>query len=211
MMSIYKIPLIILLSVSLIQCKTQKEQKKAEITETNENEDHDHSSHSHGDEYEHPYMASGTEADTMKANGFNVIYFSYFKLRDALSLDNKTKAANYAGSMYRAVNTVDTSGVSKETKQAWQARKVLIKESAMNIANSADNLDMQRSQVSQLSLNLMDLMKTSKQENLVYLLHCASSNNRKGGNWLSLEKNLKKNPFQSNYLEPCGFLIETIE
>ena len=77
MMSIYKITLIILLSFSLIQCKTQKEQKKAETTK---NEDHDHSSHSHGDESEHPYMASITEADTMKANGFSVLYFSYFKL-----------------------------------------------------------------------------------------------------------------------------------
>ena len=209
MMSIYKITLITLLSVSLIQCKTQKEQKKTEATET---EKHDHSSHSHGDENEHPYMASITEADTMKANGFNVLYFSYFELRDALSLDNNNKAADYAGSMYRAVNTIDPAGFSKETKQAWQAREALIKESAINIANSADNLEMQRSQVSQLSLNLMELMKTSKQENLVYLLHCASSNNKKGGNWLSLENNIFKNPFQnSNTKEPCGFLIETIE
>ena len=209
MMSIYKITLIILLSFSLIQCKTQKEQKKAETTK---NEDHDHSSHSHGDENEHPYMASITEADTMKANGFSVLYFSYFKLRDALSLDNNNRAADYAGSMYRAVNTIDTTGFSKETKQAWQARKGLIMKSAINIANSADNLEIQRSQVSQLSLNLMELMKTSKQENLVYLLHCASSNNKKGGNWLSLENNIFNNPFQNiNTKEPCGFLIETIE
>lgn len=84
--------------------------------------------------------------------------------------------------------------------------------SAINIANSADNLEIQRSQVSQLSLNLMELMKTSKQENLVYLLHCASSNNKKGGNWLSLENNIFNNPFQNiNTKEPCGFLIETIE
>jgi Cu(I)/Ag(I) efflux system membrane fusion protein len=210
MKSIYKITLITLLSVSLIQCKPQKEQKKTETTET---EEHDHSSHSHGDEskHEHKYMASSTEADTMKASGFNVLYFSYFKMRDALSLDNKTKAADYAGSMYRAINNINPDSFSKTTKQAWQVKISLIKESAMKIANSADNLKMQRSQISLLSLNLMELMKTSKPKSPVYLLHCIKSNDRKGGSWLSLENNIDRNPYQNNTPEPCGVLIETIE
>lgn len=210
MKSIYKIPLILIFSILLIQCKTPKEEKKTEISNT---EEHDHSSHSHGEDHkhEHPYMAKPTEVDTMTANGFNVLYFSYFRINNELSQDNKTRAADYAGSMYRAISNIKSDGFSKKEKQVWQSRGFLIKESAMKIANSADNLDEQREQISQLSLNLMELMKTSKPEKSVYLLHCERSNNRKGGNWLSLENSIDRSPFQNNTPEPCGFLIETIE
>ncbi len=210
MKSIYTITLFSLLAFSLVQCKTQKELKK---TETNKTEEHDHSSHSHGDDHkhEHPYMSKPTEADTMTGNGFNVLYFSYFKITEVLSLDNKTRAADYAGSMYRAITNINSDDLSKKEKQAWQARGFLIKESAMKIANSADNIEEQRSQISQLSLNLLELMKTSKREKPVFLLHCDKSNNRKGGNWLSMKNSFDRSPFQNNTPEPCGFLIETIE
>ena len=205
MKSIYIIILFTLSSIILVQCKAEKE-----ITKT---EKHDHSSHSHGENshHEHIYMAKSTEADTMNTNGFNVIYYTYFKLRDALSVDNKTKAADYAGSMYRAISKLKTTEFTVKEKNTWQARASLIKESAMQIANSADKLDVQRTYISQLSLNLMELMKTSKLDNPVYLLHCTKSNNNKGGNWLSLENNTNKNPYQNNSPEPCGFLIEIIK
>ncbi|MDB4089163.1 DUF3347 domain-containing protein, partial [Flavobacteriales bacterium] len=155
------ISLISILCITLVQCTSQK---------TTTPEEHDHSTHSHGEEskHEHKYMASSTEADTMKAIGFNVIYFSYFKMNDALSNDNKTKAANYAGSMYRAINNVNSNSFSNNLKKVWQARESLIKESVINISNSADNLVKQRSFISQLSLNLMELMKTTELKNPVY-------------------------------------------
>lgn len=198
------ITLISIVFLTLVQCSTQK----VIIPE-----EHDHSSHSHGAEgkHEHKYMASKTEADTMKVDGFNVLFYSYFKMSDALSVDDKTKAADYAGSMFRAINNISFIDFSKNEKKVWQAREILIKESVINISNSADDLAKQRSYISQLSLNLMELMKTTKMKKPVYLLHCNSTENRKAGNWLSLENNIDRNPYQNNTPEPCGYLIETIE
>lgn len=204
-----KITLISLLTITLVQCKTQKVITK---TETNEKKEHDHSSHSHGEEkHEHKYMASPTEADTMKSVGFNVLYFCYFKLSEELRKDNKTRAADYAGSMFRAIDNITFEDKTSKTALIWQARKQLIKDGAMYIANSADDIAKQRSFVSQLSLNILELIKTDNLNSPVYHFYCKKVNDYKGGNWLSKEDNMETNPFQNNIPEPCGHWIEVIK
>ncbi|MEN8928775.1 MAG: DUF3347 domain-containing protein [Flavobacteriales bacterium] len=210
MKPIFNIIILGLLSISLFQCSAKK---RAKTVVSNKTEEHDHSTHSHPGEHnhDHPYMAKSTEIDTMKTNGFAVLYAAYFKITESLSLDDKTKTADYAGSMYRAISNIDIEKLSEPSTQAWKSRSFLIKESAMKIANSADNLAEQRNQISQLSLNLLALMKTSSQEKPVYLFHCTKSNDEKGGNWLSLENTFDKNPFQNDDSEPCGFLVEVLK
>ncbi len=172
--------------------------------------EHDHSSHSH-DDHEDIYMASSTEVDTMKTDGFEILYYSYYKLTDELSIDNTSKASDYAGSMYRLIKRINTKKLSSKSQLAWKLRKDLIKENVMNIANSANDLDKQRSYISQLTLNILGLMKSSKLKSPIYLLYCPETAGRKGGSWLSKENNTNKNPYQNNTPEPCGFLVETID
>jgi copper chaperone CopZ len=179
---------------------------------------HDHSGHNHGEgnsdstkpqdnSHEHSNMASKTETDDMVADGLNLIFLNYFKIKEALVNSDLNTTRNYGGSLYRAINKVDS--LESNVEVLWMKKKEEIKSDAVGIANAKD-IKEQRLFLNRLSDNIYELMKVSKHKTSVYYQHCPMANQGKGGNWLSKEKAIK-NPYYGSQMLDCGKTIEIIK
>lgn len=182
-------------------CQYQRKDKKA----------HNHKNHDHGNKnkHEYKYMAARTEADDMEAKGLNVVFYTYFKIKDGLIDSSHASTSNYAGSMYRAILSVNSDSFPPSLRAVWLANKELIKFDAQGIANSKDVAE-QRHFLPRLSINIMSLLKQSEHESSIYLYTCPTWNEGKGGSWLTKEKEISTTPYQRLKTKPCGKLVETI-
>ncbi len=137
------------------------------------------------------------------------VYDSYFSLKDALVKTNGGAAAVSAKNLLAAINNVKMDKLSMEVQMVWGKVFEKLKKDAELISKSK-NTEYQRTQFMSLSKNLHDVMKVSKQETPTYYQFCPMTNNGKGANWLSKEKNIK-NPYYGSKMISCGKTVETIK
>lgn len=178
---------------------------------------HDHSAHNHGDKnttnsqkdsHGHSNMASKTDTDDMVADGLSLVFLNYFKIKEALVNSDLKTTRNYAGSLYRAINRVDS--LENKVYVLWMKKKEEIESDAISISANAKDINEQRLFLNRLSNNVYELMKVSKQNFPVYYQHCPMANQGKGGSWLSKEEAIK-NPYYGSQMLDCGKTIEIIK
>lgn len=144
-----------------------------------------------------------------ETNQLRPVFESYFTLKDALVKSDSKLAATSAEDLLKQINAVKMGQLSSEEHTVWM--KVLNNLKAnTNKISSTTNLKKQRMAFIDLSGNLYDLSKVSKQDYTMYYQHCPMFNDGKGANWLSKE-NAVKNPYYGSQMMTCGKTIETIK
>lgn len=146
---------------------------------------------------------------TQNISPLQLVFDNYFSIKDALVNSDADSTAIKAGNMAMAIKAVDMSKLSTVEHNVWMKVIKDLSNNAETISKSKD-ISKQRAVFAQLSQNVYDLVKVSKQPVPVYYQHCPMYNKGKGGNWLSKESAIK-NPFYGSKMLTCGSVIETIK
>jgi flagellar hook-length control protein FliK len=118
----------------------------------------------------------------------------YMLVKDALVADDAAAAATQATALLKTLENTKMDALKKDAKA---------------IAATKD-IKKQRAAFSSLSASLYTLVKTTKPETTIYYQNCPMYNSGKGGNWLSLDNEIK-NPFYGDMMLTCGSTVETIQ
>jgi len=186
-------------------CQYSRKQSEKSPDEEAGGKPHNHGSHNH-DEI---YMSRATEIDRMEKTGLEWLYVGCYKLTNSLIINDKTKAADYAGSIYRGIETVQDSTIDKKAILTWNLFKLVIQADASGIANSKDLAD-QRKQLSRLSQNVFALMKVHKPTSSYYLKTCVYNGGMLNNSydWISKDEENKTNPY--GFTDLCGVVRDRI-
>lgn len=137
------------------------------------------------------------------------VFGAYFLMKDAfVGSDGKLTSA-HATKMLQHINTVDMSKLSQRSHEVWMKVLPKVKDDTQHIA-TMHQLAHQREHFLQLSENMALLMKSSKLDQPVYILHCPMANDGKGADWISTEA-VTKNPYYGSKMLSCGSVKEEIK
>jgi len=144
-----------------------------------------------------------------QSTGLNAVFDAYFLVKDAFVSSDGKLASAHAKKMLQHINTVDMSKLSKQSHDVWMKVLPALKSDTGHIATMYD-LEHQREHLIQLSENMALLMKSSKLDQPVYILHCPMANDGKGADWISTEAVIK-NPYYGAKMLSCGSVKEEIK
>lgn len=128
------------------------------------------------------------------ADQTSAIVAQYMLVKDALVASDPANAATQANLLLKNLSAAKLESLKKDTKA---------------IADSKD-LKKQRDAFASLSEKLYTAVKAEKPAATIYYQHCPMYNSGKGGNWLSLETEIK-NPFYGDMMLNCGSTTDTIQ
>jgi len=161
-----------------------------------------HESH-HQNSMPRPQKETSKNLPQLKA-----LFENYFAVKDALIKTDATTASAKATDLVVAIKAVEMNKLATEEHNVWMKVMKDLTANAENIATSKD-VAKQRTAFSELSQNVYELAKVSKQDIPVYYQHCPMYNGGKGANWLS-KQNVVKNPYYGSQMLTCGKVQETI-
>jgi len=144
-----------------------------------------------------------------EVNQLKTIFENYFALKDTLIKSDGKLASSVAKDLLINVNAVKMDKLSQEEHSVWMKIVSSLKSNTEKISTTTI-LEKQRIAFMDVSANLYDLLKVSKQETPVYYQNCPMYNDGKGANWLSKENEVK-NPYYGSQMLTCGKTIETIK
>lgn len=144
-----------------------------------------------------------------EVNQLKTIFENYFTLKEALIKSDGKLASTIAKDLLVTINAVKMEKLSLKEHTAWMQVLSGLKSNTTKISASS-NVEKQRVVFMDLSANLYDLLKASKQEYTIYYQHCPMYNDGKGANWLSKDKAIK-NPYYGSQMLTCGKTVETIK
>lgn len=159
----------------------------------------DHSNHGN-----HQDMAT-----TSKNTALQVVFDTYFLLKDALVTSDASATSTAAEKLVTALNNVKMDKLEMNVHVVWMKVFNLLKTDATQIATAKD-IKKQRHHFVTLSNQMYTLMKVAKQDTTVYYQHCPMANDGKGANWLSKENEVK-NPYYGSRMLTCGKTVKTIK
>ncbi len=151
--------------------------------------------------------SSSTEAQDK--NQLNTLFDTYFLVKNALVKSDGNSAKTNATELLSAINAVEMEKLEADVHIIWMKVEKNLKNDSKSISETKD-IKIQRDYFDTLSVNMYELIKTSKQETPVYYQNCPMANDGKGANWLSKE-NAIKNPYYGSMMLTCGKTIETIK
>ncbi len=146
---------------------------------------------------------------TQAVNQTQAIYDNYFALKDALVKTDAVTAIAKAAALSASLNAIDMSKMKIEDHTAFMKVEKVLKADATTISTNKD-VAAQRASFSNLSNNLIEFIKVTKSNEIVYLQHCPMANEGKGADWLSKESAIK-NPYYGNVMLTCGKTVEIIK
>jgi len=138
-----------------------------------------------------------------------LIFDNYFVLKEAFVKSDQPEATTSAKNLLLSINQVKMNKLTSEEHTVWMKVFSNLKANTEKISTST-NLEKQRNAFMDLSANMYDLLKVSKQETPTYYQHCPMYNDGKGSNWLSKGKAIQ-NPYYGSTMLTCGKTVETIE
>ncbi len=138
-----------------------------------------------------------------------IVFDNYFALKDALVKTDAGTATAKAATLLASLNAINMGKMKMDEHVAFMKVEKALKADAATISTSKD-VATQRTAFSNLSNNMIALIKVTKATQTVYLQHCPMANDGKGADWLSKE-NAVKNPYYGNMMLTCGKTVETIK
>ena len=144
-----------------------------------------------------------------QSTGLTAIFDAYFLVKDAFVASDGKLASAHAKKMLQHINTFDMSKLSKQSHDVWMKVLSALISDTGHIATMYQ-LEHQREDFIQLSENMALLMKSSKLDQPVYILHCPMANDGKGADWISTEAVIK-NPYYGAKMLSCGSVKEEIK
>jgi len=159
--------------------------------------------------HDHNKMTSSEKAPVQNESQLTAVFNNYFSVKDALVKTDAATAASKAAALASSVSEVDMGKLSKEEHTVWMKVMKGISTNVESISKSKD-IEKQRQAFADLSANIYELAKVTKQDTPVYYQHCPMYNDGKGANWLSKE-NAIKNPYYGSQMLTCGSTVETLK
>jgi hypothetical protein len=144
-----------------------------------------------------------------EVNQLKELFDNYFLLKDALVKSDPKSSSLIAKNLLSSINEVKMDKLTAQEHTVWMKVMSSLKSSTDKLSNST-NLDKQRNAFMDISANMYDLMKVSKQDATIYYQHCPMYNVGKGADWLSKENEIK-NPYYGSQMLTCGKTVETIK
>jgi hypothetical protein len=132
--------------------------------------------------------------ETKNTNAISQIIAGYLQIKNALTNDNGTDAANGGKALADALAKVDEGSFSDEQKKTYDDMKDDLKENAEHIGENANKIAHQREHFEMLSDDMYDLVKKFNGQQNLYRDFCPMYNNKKGAYWISETKEIK-NPY----------------
>ena len=154
-------------------------------------------------------LDSNSSAEVQDKNQLQVIFDTYFLVKNALIKSDGNSAATNAAALLSATNAVKMEELATDVHVVWMKVLKNLKEDIKTISETKD-IKIQRDYFDTLSVNMYELIKISKQDTPIYYQNCPMANEGKGANWLSKE-NAIKNPYYGSMMLTCGKTIETIK
>jgi Protein of unknown function (DUF3347) len=142
-------------------------------------------------------------------NESQIVFDNYFALKDALVKTDAGMATAKAATLLASLNAINMGKMKMDEHNAFMKVEKALKADASNISTNKD-VAAQRAAFSNLSNNMIALIKVAKATEIVYVQHCPMANDGKGADWLSKE-NAVKNPYYGNMMLTCGKTVETIK
>jgi hypothetical protein len=142
-------------------------------------------------------------------NESQIVFDNYFALKDALVKTDASTATAKAVTLLASLNAINMGKMKMDEHNAFMKVEKALKADASTISTSKD-VAAQRAAFSNLSNNMISLIKVTKATQTVYLQHCPMANDGNGADWLSKE-NAVKNPYYGNMMLTCGKTVETIK
>jgi hypothetical protein len=142
-------------------------------------------------------------------NETQIVFDNYFALKDALVKTDAGTANAKAATLLASLNAINMGKMKMDEHNAFMKVEKALKADASTISTNKD-VAAQRAAFSNLSNNMIALIKVAKATETVYVQHCPMANDGKGADWLSKE-NAVKNPYYGNMMLTCGKTVETIK
>lgn len=153
------------------------------------------------------YTVSPSSSDAV--NQLKSIFDYYFAVKDALVKKDGNTASVKAKALLASIKVVKMQHLNTEEHIVWMKLMKDLASDAQHIVDTKD-IALQRNHFMNLSKNMFDLLKVSKQETTIYYQFCPMANDGKGSNWLSKE-NVIKNPYYGSEMLHCGKTVEIIK
>jgi Cu(I)/Ag(I) efflux system membrane fusion protein len=126
---------------------------------------------------------------------------NYIKLKDAAFASNMANIKLAANAMKKSI---DNSGIA-DKKRIQSINSVL--ESII----SATDITIQRNAFAKLSQYMINEVEANPITGIpVYSMYCPMANDGKGAYWLSLDKEVKNNPYMGSKMPNCGSIDQKI-
>ncbi|MFC3563305.1 DUF3347 domain-containing protein [Pedobacter jamesrossensis] len=130
--------------------------------------------------------------DIKKLNIFN----QYEDLKNALVKSDSSEAQKAAAKLEQSLSLYEgcesTASIAKKISET-------------------NNIVFQRKDFTILSMDLIAFIKSGEiEKGTIYVQHCPMANKGDGGDWLSIEKEIK-NPYYGNEMLECGRVVEEIK
>lgn len=154
--------------------------------------------------------SANKSGETTKNTGsVQQILTGYLQIKNALANDDGSDAANGGKIIVDALQSLDTTSLSKEQRSVLKNSRDDLKENATHIENNSSKIAHQREHFEMLSQDMYDLIKVSAHNQKIYKDYCPMYN-KEGAIWLSETKEIK-NPYLGKKMLTCGEVKEEIK
>lgn len=147
--------------------------------------------------------------DAAAATSLNEIVNHYLHIKNALTNDDGSEAANGGRAMEQAMHKMDKSLLSADQRKVYDDIAEDLEEHAEHIGKNGDNVKHQREHFSMMSQDVYDLVKAFGAGKALYEDRCPMYNEGKGAIWLSEMKEIK-NPYYGSKMITCGNVEQVI-
>ena len=140
----------------------------------------------------------------------NVVFDRYIELKNALVNDDEVTTREASKRIQDALGNVDMNLLTGDPHLKWMEILNNLNGKTGTI-NSAESIDIQRSEFAELSDQLYKAIKTfGLMGKTVYYQFCPMTNNGKGAYWLSETKEIQ-NPYLGKSMSTCGTIKEELK
>ncbi len=151
-----------------------------------------------------------TKSSVRKPASLTGIINGYLQLKNALASDNGDAAADAGKVIMKAVDEMDTAGLTAAQRKMFNDVAADLKENAEHCSKNGNRIEHQREHFEMLSQDMYDLVKAFSNSRHLFKIYCPMYNGGKGGMWLSESKEIK-NPYFGTKMPECGELKEEIK
>lgn len=134
----------------------------------------------------------------------------YLHVKNALTNDNATEAANGSKAMEAALGKIDKSILTAEQKATYDKIEERLIALSELIAKSGNDIKLQREQFVLMSESVYELVKHFGAGRPLYHDYCPMARDDQGAMWISEVKEIK-NPYFGDQMLSCGSVEEVIK
>ncbi len=138
------------------------------------------------------------------------LYKSYFNMKDALIADDLARAQKASEEMKQVLSKVNMSLFTGDAHNVWMKQSSSIQNALQHTAHFKTIAEVRKA-FKQMSAGMIAISQTFKPyDKTLYELNCPMFDDNKGGDWLSLSKEVK-NPYYGKSMLSCGEVKVTIK